>query len=458
MKSLLLAALLAGAASLSANPAKPAIVVFLSDDHGQLDSTPYGATDVRTPRMQKLATEGLTFERAFVASPACAPSRAAMLTGLMPARNGAEANHQYKRDGIASLPEVLRRLGYQTAAFGKVAHGKTDVARHGFDVTDESIAPAVIEKFLTTRDAAKPLCLFVGTHEPHVPWLANKGYDPARVKLPPTFVDTPETRDFRTRYYTDVTQADSDLEATLTLARKYLDPANTLTIYTSDHGAQWPFGKWNLYDAGIATPLIAVWPGIIKPGSRTDAMVQWIDLLPTLIEAGGGMVPADLDGRSFLPVLRGDATSHRDVIFTTHSGDGRMNVYPIRAIRTADWKLILNLQPEFAHTTHIDKAMAKDGGAYWRSWFDNAKTEPEAAAKVKRYHARPALELYDLKTDPYEQLNLAAEPAQAERVAELKARLEAWMRDQGDQRTVFAAPRLLTDPQATEPNVKRARQ
>src|ERR1700730_8533522 len=108
---------------------QPHLVVFLSDYHGQLDSTPYGATDVHTPNMQKLADSGLTFTRAFVASPSCAPSRAAMLTGLMPARNGAEANHTFKRDDVASLPEVLRRLGYETAAFGKVAHGNKDVAR-----------------------------------------------------------------------------------------------------------------------------------------------------------------------------------------------------------------------------------------------------------------------------------------------------------------------------------------
>jgi uncharacterized sulfatase len=454
MKSILVVTLLT-LANLPGAPAKPAIVVVLSDDHGQLDSTPYGATDVRTPQMQKMAAEGLTFERAFIASPACAPSRAAMLTGLMPARSGAEANHTYKRDNVASLPEILRQLGYQTAAFGKVAHNKKDATRHGFDVTDESYDPAVVEKFLTERETTKPLCLFVGTRQPHVPWPENKGYDPAQVKLPPTFVDTPQTRDFRTRYYTDVTQADTDLGATLALARKYLDPANTLTIYTSDHGAQWPFGKWNLYDAGIAVPLIAIWPGIIQPGTRTTAMVQWIDLLPTLIEAAGGMVPAGLDGKSFLPVLRGNATAHRDTVFTTHSGDGQMNVYPIRAIRTAEWKLILNLHPEYAHTTHIDKAMAQDGGAYWRSWYEQAKANPEAAAKVNQYHQRPAVELYDLKADPYEQHNLAADPAQAERVAGLKARLEAWMRDQGDQQTVFDKPRLLTDPQATEPNVKR---
>src|SRR5437016_4293699 len=91
----------------AAGAVKPHIVVFLCDDHGQLDSTPYGATDVRTPNMQKLADAGCRFTHAFVASPSCAPSRTALLTGLMPARNGAESNHTFKKDGVASLPETL---------------------------------------------------------------------------------------------------------------------------------------------------------------------------------------------------------------------------------------------------------------------------------------------------------------------------------------------------------------
>jgi uncharacterized sulfatase len=430
---------------------RPDIVVFLSDDHSQLDSTPYGATDVRTPNMERLARDGLLFSHAFVASPACAPSRAALLTGLMPARNGAENNHSYKRDEIASLPEALRALGYQTAAFGKVAHGPKDVSRHGFDVTDPSHSAAVVEKFLATRERSRPLCLFVGTHEPHVPWPDLAGYDPARLNLPPTQIDTPETRDFRARYYTDVTKADTQLGEIRALVGVHLDPAQTLFLYTSDHGAQWPFAKWNLYDAGIRVPLLVAWPGVIVPGTRTDAMVQWTDLLPTLIAAAGGAGPPGLDGRSFLPVLLAGSTTHRGDIFSTHSGDGRMNVYPIRAIRTAEWKFILNLHPEFAHTTHIDKALARDGGRYWLSWFARAQSDPAAAAIVRRYHERPARELYDLRADPHELRNLAALPEHAARVGELQARLRAWMREQGDRETVFNEPRLLSEPAVTRP-------
>ncbi len=93
----------------------------------------------------------------------------------------------------------------------------------------------------------------------------------------------------RARYYTDVTKADTLLGEIRALTKEKLGD-NTLFVYTSDHGAQWPFGKWNLYDAGIRVPFIAAWPGVIKANSVADAMVQWIDLLPTLIKTSGGKV------------------------------------------------------------------------------------------------------------------------------------------------------------------------
>lgn len=425
------------------------IVVFLSDDHGQLDSEPYGATDVRTPNMQQLARDGMKFTHAFIASPACAPSRTAMLTGLMPARTGAEANHTYKPADMKSLPAVFSAMGYQTAAFGKVAHGP-DKLRHEFEILDKTDNIAVVRKFMQERDTQRPLLLFVGTNEPHVPWPDLQDYEPAKLKLPPTFVDTPQTREFRARYYTDVTKADTMLGQVRALAKEKLGD-DVLFIYTSDHGAQWPFGKWNLYDAGIRVPFIAAWPGVIKPNSVSNAMVQWIDLLPTLIDVAGGQVPAGRDGRSFAAVLRGKANKFRNEIFTTHSGDGAMNVYPIRSVRTQDWKYILNLNPELAHTTHIDKAKAGDGLKYFASWYDRAQTDPQAAAAVKRYYERPKEELYDVRNDPHELRNLAADAKHAKRLTQMRAQLEAWMQSNNDSRKVFNKPRPLSDPAATKP-------
>jgi N-sulfoglucosamine sulfohydrolase len=264
-------------------------------------------------------------------------------------------------------------------------------------------------------------------------------------------VDTPGTRDWRARYAAAVTRADDELGLVYDAARTHLG-GDTLILFSSDHGAQWPFGKWNCYEAGVRVPLIVAWPGVVRPRTRTAAMVSWVDLLPTLLEAAGGEAPADIDGRSFLPVLRGEASGHRDRIFTTHSGDGRWNVYPTRGVRTDRWKYILNLHPEFAFTTHIDLPGNLGQRAYFSTWEAAAKGDPGAAAILGRYHARPAEELYDLTADPHEQHNLAADPRHAARRDALRAELEEWMRRQGDRRTVFAEPRLLSEPGSYGPD------
>lgn len=427
---------------LPVSAAPPNIVIVLADDHGFWDSEVYGAKDVRTPNMLRLAEAGMTFSHCFVASPACAPSRAALLTGLMPARNGAEANHSRPRAELKKLPAFLQELGYEVAAFGKVAHYNQD-PEYGFDHYDKSHEIEVVTEYIRQRDASKPLCLFVGSHAPHVPWSTKATYDPAEIDLPANHVDTPETRHFRAQYYTDVSRADALLGQVYDLARQKLGDS-TLFIYTSDHGAQWPFGKWNLYDTGIRVPMIAAWPGVIQPGSSAQALISWIDILPTLVEIAGGAPPADLDGRSFAAVLRGEKEAHRNLIFSTHSGDGRMNIYPMRAIRTRDWKYILNLHPEFAYTTHIDLARDRDGLKYWRTWEAAARTNIRAAILVAKYRQRPAEELYDLRADPLEQTNLLAQPGHREIAAELRGRLEAWMRAQNDSEKIFNEPRLLS--------------
>src|SRR4051794_40097541 len=181
-----------GGRSSAVEAARPDIVVFLSDDLGQLDSSPYGAREIRTPNMQRLAEAGLTFARAFVASPSCAPSRAALLTGLMPARNGSEANHSKPRAELKKWPAWFHELGYEVAAFGKVSHYK-HTADYGFDrfahdgFHDHAAIPAAVE-FLRKRPRrpdARPLCLFVGTNWPHVPWPEPaEGINPATLPLP----------------------------------------------------------------------------------------------------------------------------------------------------------------------------------------------------------------------------------------------------------------------------------
>lgn len=432
---------------------RPHVVVFLADDLSWADCPMHGGTEVRAPNMARVARDGMTFTHAFVVSPSCAPSRAALLTGLDPMRNGAMLNHSRPRKELKKWPAYFHDLGYEAAAVGKVAH-YAQVTEYGFDHAshfkyheDDGVEAAV--KWLGARTAGKPLCLMVGTNWPHVPWPRETPYDPAALKLPPTLVDTPATRLARARYTAAVANTDRDLGLVYDAARKHLGE-NTLFVFTSDHGSQFPFGKWNCYDAGIRTPLVVAWPGHVTPGSRSDALVNWTDLLPTCLEAAGGTPPAqgpkpgEISGRSFLPVLRGKAASHRERVFATHSGDGDMNRYPIRAVRGRDWKYVRNLDPSAEHHTHVDKAAGGDGRDYWDSWAEKAKTDPAAAAVVRRYHTRPAEELYDLRADPWELKNLATDPAHAATLAGLRTELDRWMREQGDEG--LPTERSLPDP------------
>ncbi len=410
---------------------QPNIVVYLSDDHSQIDSSLYGNANIPTPQMERLAAQGMKFTHAFVASPSCAPSRAAMLTGLMPARNGAEANHTFPKQGTRSLVSSLKSLGYEVAAFGKVAHGKA-ARTFGFDhVGQNGAATEVLGKavagYLESRRSDRPLCLFVGTSNPHVPWTSPTSFDPQRVEFPPHHLDTPATREHRAAYYQEIKELDELLGELRVLSESHLG-RDTLFIYSSDHGSQWPFGKWNLYDYGIRVPFIAAWPGKIAAGTESEAMISWIDLLPTLIDIAGGEVPADIDGRSFAGVLLGQQTEHREMLFTTHSGDGNKNIYPIRSLRTREWKLIHNLHPEFAHTNHSDLDRKPMAGAYWSEWASLAHASPEAAAIVDRYFRRPEWELYRLADDPWEQNNLADQATYAQRLDEMKDNLADWMR------------------------------
>lgn len=430
------------AASAQARP--PHIVLFIADDLGWRDIAPYGNRDVRTPNLERLAREGLRFEQAFAASPTCAPSRSSLLTGLYPMRNGAHANHSIIYDGLKTMPTVMQSLGYRTVIAGKTHFGPresfpfeylagSNVSPPGKpQVLYTDLGTAAIDRLLATHDKDRPLFLVVAAHSPHVYWPDNRGYDASSLHLTPDLVDTPETRAALTRYYTDVTQVDSEVGAVRASLAKH-GFRDTLFLFTSDQGAQFPSGKWSLYDAGIRVPLIASWPGHIEGGEVSPAMVSLVGLMPTLIEVAGGDAPAGLDGRSFLPALTGRDAHHLDFVYAAHTGDGKMNRAPMRMIRTERYKLIVNLRPDIRYHTHIDAGNSKDGKGLWNSWVAAARHDPKAAALVRRYHVKVAEEFYDLAEDPFELTNRADDPAVERIKADLRSRLDAWRIAQGER-------------------------
>jgi arylsulfatase A-like enzyme len=428
---------------------KPNIVFFLSDDHGFFDSLVYGSKVVRTPHMQVLAKAGMTFTSVFTGSPTCVPSRSIIMSGLMPARNGALPNHSGLSPGVKTLPTFMKAAGYRVAHFGK-SHFQpkqnfpdlewvpSEIKRGPLTSDLDTAAVESWLKELQDSGAKQPVCMFVNSHSPHVFWAPNDGYDPQTVDLPPTFVDTPETREERTKYYTDISLADKQIGEVYAMTKRLL-PRNTLFIYTADNGAQWPFAKWSLYDAGIHMPFIAAWPGVIRPGSRSEALISFCDILPTFLEIAGAQAPVGIDGRSFAHVFKGKDL-HREEIFAAHSGDRDWNVFPTRCVRTSQYKYILNLHPEFKYTTHIDKAGGRDGRDYFDSWVKKAQGDPAAAAIVRRYHDHPAEELYNVVQDPHEMRNLAGDPEHKKLLEDLRDRVRRWMQAQGDEGKVFGNP------------------
>jgi arylsulfatase A-like enzyme len=425
---------------------QPHIILFIADDFSWHDCGPYRTpNDAHTPRLDALAKQSLRFEQAFAASPTCTPSRSSMYTGLYPMRNGAHANHSLIKEGIKTLPAYMRELGYRVVIAGKTHIGPRSAFPFEY-LPDSNIMPpgkheilwtdlntAAVEKLLAEHDKKTPLCLLVCSHSPHVYWPPNDGYDPDKLTLVPYLLDTRQTREAMCRYLTDVTHMDSQVGEVLDSLEKHGYADDTIFIFTADQGAQFPFAKWNLYDAGIRVPLMIRWPGVTLQSAKTRALVSLVDLLPTMIQAAGGTPPDDLDGRSLLPVLRAQSDSVHDAIFAAHTGDGKMNRSPQRCIRTSTHKLIENLAPQSEYRTHIDAAAGPDGRDYWDSWVRLADTgDKRARIVLDVYRHRPPLELYMVDLDLYEQGNVAGEAAFADVQKELHEKLRQWRLQQGE--------------------------
>ncbi|WP_119081199.1 sulfatase family protein [Chitinophaga alhagiae] len=451
MKNIFLLTLLLLASCCAYSQNKPNMVIFIADDLGAIDLPVYGNKVVRTPHIDQLRKGSMLFTQAFAASPTCGPSRSSLLTGLLPMRHGAHGNHSGVKEGTRSLVQYLAAQGYRVAIAGKLHIGPgsvfpleriagTNTVEPGFEKTpglhyDLNLGP--VDEWLGSAGHGKPFVLLVADHSPHVIWPETATYDTATADVPEFHINTPETRKARAKYYTDITKMDGNLGRLVELLGKHGLSQNTVLMFTADQGPQWAFGKWSLYDYGIKVPLLVKWPGVVKPGTQTDALVSLVDLLPTMVEIAGGTPPQGIDGLSFCaPLKKGTLKTHRQTVFASHTGDGMMNRTPMRMLRTTRYKYILNIAPDTLYTTHMDKARDHNGGReYWDSWRKAAFTAEHAAAVLYHYHHRPAEELYDLQADPSERRNLAADEGYAELMQQFRKDMEAARRQQHDTAT-----------------------
>lgn len=430
---LVLSALALSAQAESAAASKPNFMFVIADDCTFRDIGCYGG-QANTPNIDGLASEGMRFTQCFQAAPMCSPTRHNIYTGLYPVKSGAYPNHTFAKKGTKSVVHYLKPFGYRVAL-----SGKRHIAPKGvfpFEYSGKNGNPDFeeVDAFMREcRDADTPFCIFLCSHEPHKPW--NKGdpsqYDAKKLKLPPNFVDTAETRKNMTKYLAEITYYDGQVGEALALLRKYELEDNTLVIVVSEQGSSFPFAKWTCYDSGLQSAFIARWPGRIKAGSVSDAMIEYCDVLPTFVEAAGGKPDPALDGKSLLPVFLGRKKEHKKYVFgemTTRGINNGSDYFGIRSVRSRQFKYIWNFTPE------AEFRNACVGSKIFKSWRAKAEQgDADAAEKVERYQHRPGEELYDIQEDPYEWDNLADKPEYAEVKAELKAELMKWMKEQGDR-------------------------
>ncbi len=421
--ALILTALWHSSAAQAAPARQPNFVLLIGDDLTYHDLSCYGSPNVQTPNIDSLAREGMRFTRAFTAASMCTPSRTMLYTGLFPVKNGAHPNGSSVKAGTKSIVHYLRDLGYRV-----VLNGKSHVKPADSFPFDEGKLDELLR-------ADQPFCFIFASHNPHVPWTDGDAslFDPKKLELKPYILDTPETRKELCKYFAEVSALDREVGEVLDQLKKSGKQDNTLVLFFSEQGSIIPAGKWTCYDPGIQAGVLARWPGRIKPGSVCDEIVQYTDVVPTLIEAAGGKPSANLDGHSFLNLLEGRGVGHWQYVYALQTTRGIINApqggYAVRAIRDQRYKLILNLQHETTFTNFMTKEEA-----IWKSWLE-AAAQGDAKAKklVERYQHRPAVEFYDLQNDPWELENVADQPQHKERIEKMRRELFAWMMEQGDK-------------------------
>ena len=427
------------AATASASSA-PNIVLVLADDMSWFDvgayhqAIDYAPKNAITPNIDKIAEEGMMFTRSFTATAMCAVTRQQLYTGIYPVRNGAYGNHTRVYDGVKSAVHYFRDIGYRVGLAGK-GHifpkqafpfervGKENKGPDG----ESSFGIEQTRKFMA-RNKNQPFFLVVASANPHGPW--NRGdtkqYPKDKLEIPVFLNDTPGLRHRLSQYLAEVTDLDREVGLLEAEIEKLGIKNETIFIFTSEQGSSLPFGKWTNYDSGLQTAFIIRWPNNISAGTSSEAMIEYVDVIPTLTDLVQGTVPENLDGKSFKPVLLGQESEHKEYVYGIQTS---MNVhegapYPIRSIRGKHFKLIHNLMSDGKFSNVITQ----------NPWF---KDEIRAERKINkqnysRYVKRPEFEFYDIVNDPFEQDNLIDQPQYKDQVAVLKDNLSAWMVQQGD--------------------------
>jgi N-sulfoglucosamine sulfohydrolase len=433
-------AALAAAPAPSTHPAGAATaprpnILWISCEDTSPDLGCYGDRYARTPNLDRLATQGARFTSAFTVAGVCAPSRSGIITGMYPCSIGTMhmRSQGVPPPQVKCFTEYLRAAGYYCTN-----NVKTD---YNFPAPLTAWDDCSGRAHWRNRPTGRPFFSvfnIVTTHESKIRASADEfaqltrrlrpgdRHDPAKAVLPPYYPDTPLVRRDWANYYDLVTAM--DLEAADLL--KQLDDdgltRDTIVFFWGDHGRGLPRAKRWLYDSGIHAPLIIRWPGHIEPGSVRDDLVSFLDFGPSLLSLAGIKPPAHMQGQPFLGPF---AAPPRKYIFAAR--DRMDETYDIiRCVRDGRYKYIRNFRPGRPYAQYIDYGEKMPTMQEWRRL--NKAGELVGPQQIFFLPEKPEQELYDTQSDPHEIHNLAADPAQAERVKTMRATLDDWMKRVGD--------------------------
>jgi len=440
---------------------RPNVVLIVSDDHGRETLGCYGNPVIKTPNLDNLAAEGVRFTNAFCTTASCSASRSVILTGMYNHANGQYGHqHSYHHfisfENIKSLPVLLTEAGYRTGRIGKYHVAPESVYK--FDVTLPGNSRSPVQMAQNCRDFisgndGKPFFLYFCMSDPHrgggvakelpgkpdrfgnkalggYPGVKEVEYDPKDVVVPPFLPDIPECRAELAQYYQSVSRVDQGVGKLLEVLKQAGKYENTVIIYISDNGVAFPGAKTTVYEPGINLPCIVRCPGQKNKGIACDALINFADLAPTILDFAGALSGNNsFQGRSFKPVLNGAEGSvleqeHPkgwDVTYASHTFHEITMYYPMRVVRRRRYKLIWNI----AHG--LDYPFASDLWAA-STWQATIKSGRKYYGKrtVEAYLHRPKFELYDLQNDPHEVKNLANDPGHEKVFEELKTELKAF--------------------------------
>jgi N-sulfoglucosamine sulfohydrolase len=421
------AALAAGRRGLAAprGATRPNVLIFIADDAGARHFGCYGNRAVRTPNIDRLAAEGLVCDKVMLTTSQCSPSRISILTGKYPHATGAEDLHMPMPAAHTTVPGRLRSAGYVTGHMGK-AHEGPESDRQ-FDWYDNGFDG--FEAFLE-RAGATPFFLWVAFHDPHRPFDAAPliaPHDPAAISIPPYMADTAETREDLAHYYDEISRMDGAVAKFLEVLESRSLHDETLVIFLSDNGAPFPREKGTVYDAGVRTPLLIRWPGIVPEGARHDGLMSVIDIAPTILESAGLPVPDDMQGESMASGLEHPHRLRRAAAFSErnwHDCDEH-----IRSVRTDRYRLVHNAYIALPFGSPADVSMSPS----WRALDALRRAGHLSDAQRSLFQApRPEIEFYDTIADPFEIDNLAGQPKFQTLIAEHFAMLQEWRNATGD--------------------------